>query len=84
MKVIKFYADWCGPCRTYAPTFSEWAEENPDIETVEVDVQDGWEGAREYGISAIPATVVISDDEPIVKLGVLTKEQLNDISNGIL
>ena len=30
IKVVKFYADWCGPCRIYAKTFDKVTEELKD------------------------------------------------------
>ncbi len=29
--VLNFWANWCGPCRTEIPAFSEFADENPDV-----------------------------------------------------
>ena len=38
MKVIKFYADWCGPCKTYAPVFDKVVKElNVEYENINVD-----------------------------------------------
>ena len=30
-QVIKFYADWCGPCKIYGPTFDRVKQDLQDI-----------------------------------------------------
>ena len=40
-RVIKFYANWCGPCKRYGPIFEEVKKEykdNNNIEFYEVNV----------------------------------------------
>ena len=31
MKVLDFYADWCGPCKMFSPVVEAVANENEDI-----------------------------------------------------
>ena len=84
MKIVKISAKWCPPCKVYAPTFKRFAEENPNVFTVEVDVdEDKWRVAQMFGVKQIPTTVFIKDDGTYEKEpGVLTIESLNNRLNG--
>jgi len=57
--VIKFYADWCGPCHRYAPTFGAVAaDNNGDIKFVEIDVDDNPNVSKLF-VRSIPTTVYV-------------------------
>lgn len=77
-KVIKFYADWCGPCRVYAKTFDKVSEElKEEVEFVNVNVEKDTTGlAGQYKVTSIPMTVIIKDGVENVKSGRLSEEQL--------
>ena len=62
MKVIKFYADWCGPCKTYASVFDKVVKElNVEYENINVD-KDTTGLAAKYKVRSIPLTVFINED----------------------
>lgn len=69
-KVIKFYANWCGPCKIYAKTFDKVKEQYSDqleIEEVNVDTADK-ALIDKYKVSGIPLTVFEIDDKPVHKV----------------
>lgn len=68
-KIIKFWADWCGPCKVYAPKFKEATKDLQDVEVIECNVDENPYLAQKYGIRGIPATLFIVGEE--VK-GILT------------
>jgi thioredoxin-like negative regulator of GroEL len=80
-KVIKFYADWCGPCRVYAKTFDKVSEElKEDVEFVNVNVEKDTTGlAAQYKVASIPMTVIIKDGVENIKSGRLNEEQLKSL-----
>jgi len=62
-QVIKFYADWCGPCKVYAPTFDRVKQDLQDIiEFKEVNIENDPDNlSGEYKVKGIPLTVLVED-----------------------
>ena len=76
--VIKFYADWCGPCKMLSKTIESIKEEIP-FEVEEIDADRNAEMAKKYNIRGLP-TMVIVDGETEVKrhVGNMTADQVKD------
>lgn len=82
--IVEFYADWCSPCKTYAPILEHVANENPNIKIVKVDVDNNSTLATKYGAYSIPRTVVFKDGElQTSATGILTEDQLNSLVDEI-
>lgn len=57
---LKFYADWCGPCQTYAPIVDSVFFSRPDISLRSINVDQDPMTAFEYQVSTIPTIVFLS------------------------
>lgn len=77
-KVLKFYADWCGPCKMYAPIFESVKDAVEGVEFKEVNIDEDTEGlAAEYKVRSIPTTVILKEGEkPEILLGVVAESIL--------
>ena len=75
-KVYRFTADWCAPCRMYAPIFSEVTNTIPGLTVHVVDVEDNPTLAQKYNIRSIPATVVENNGVSKTLTGMLSREEL--------
>lgn len=78
LKLLDFYADWCGPCKIMAPIFDEIESEyEGKVEFKKVDVEAESETASKYGIMSIPTFVILRDDKEIDrKTGAMPKEMI--------
>ena len=57
-----FYADWCGPCRRFAPVLATFANQHRDTLTVvKVNVDKNRELAGKYGVAGVPAILLFRD-----------------------
>ncbi len=65
VKVIKFSASWCGPCRMLAPIFDQVRSEISGVSFTDVDVDASKDLASQYSISSVP-TVIIEKDGVVV------------------
>lgn len=61
MKIIDFYADWCGPCKVMKPTLDSVNEKGYTVEKVNVD--ENRELAAQYGIRNIPTLIFVDENE---------------------
>lgn len=59
--IVDFWAEWCGPCKMFAPTFEEVSDEHDDIVFAKVDTEDQQELAMQFGIRSIPTLMVFRD-----------------------
>lgn len=60
MKILKFYADWCGPCKMLSQTIEKYYTGDVEIESVDIDKDQ--ESAIKFGIRGVPTCVLIDDN----------------------
>ena len=78
--LIDFWADWCGPCRMFAPTFEKVSEEYPEIKFAKVNTEEERELAAAFGIQSIPTLAIFRDNIMLYKQpGALPEHSLIDI-----
>lgn len=59
--LIDFWADWCGPCKTFGPVFEKVSENHPDIVFAKVDTEAEQEIAGQFGIRSIPTLAIFRE-----------------------
>jgi thioredoxin 1 len=61
MVIIDFWAEWCGPCKGFAPVYEKAAEAHPDVVFAKVDTDAQPELAGSFGIRSIPTLIVFRE-----------------------
>lgn len=67
--VADFFAAWCGPCRAFAPVFSQAGDaakkQNLPVSFVKIDVDNCPRVAEQYGVRGVP-TIILFDKGQVV------------------
>ncbi|OFW66803.1 MAG: thioredoxin [Actinobacteria bacterium RBG_16_68_21] len=78
--LVDFWAQWCGPCRMFAPTFEAASTANPDIVFGKVDTEAQPELAEFFSVRSIPTLMVFRDNVVLYsQAGALPGNMLDDL-----
>ena len=78
--IIDFWAEWCGPCKSFAPTFETASENHNDVVFAKVNTEEQQELAQACNIRSIPTLMIFREQILLYsQAGALPPAQLEDI-----
>ena len=80
MVLVDFWADWCGPCKMFAPVYETVSADHPDVVFAKVDTEAQQELAAYFNIRSIPTLMIFRDQIGIFSQpGALPEPALRDL-----
>lgn len=68
--VVKYYADWCGSCRLFAPKFKRLSSDArfEGIQFLDVNAEDSPQARKKAGVTTLPFFAVFKSGELVESL----------------
>lgn len=80
MVIIDFWAPWCGPCRSFAPTYEKVSDKHPDIIFAKVNTEEEEELSSHFQIRSIPTLMIFREQVVLfAQPGMLSESQLEEV-----
>jgi len=78
MKILKFYATWCAPCKALSATIDSIKDEIT-VEIEEIDSDENMDMARKYNVRSLPTMIMVDGDKEIKRqAGLMSADQLRE------
>jgi thioredoxin len=78
--LVDFWAEWCGPCKSFAPVFEASSEKHADITFAKVDTETEQQLSGGLGIQSIPTIMAFRDGVQVFSQpGALPEAALEDL-----
>lgn len=66
--VVDFWAPWCGPCKSFAPTFSQAAAQlEPNAKLIKINTEVEQQIAGKFGIRSIPTLAIFKNGKEVTR-----------------
>jgi thioredoxin-like negative regulator of GroEL len=63
MTLLKFYANYCQPCKTLTKTLQEKFSDNPMVQSAQaIDIEADFKTAAKYRVRSLPTLIVVDTD----------------------
>lgn len=81
VKLVDFWATWCGPCKMIAPVLEDLAVDyEGKVDILKLDVDQNQATAAKFEVMSIPTLIVFKDGQPVDKVvGFQPKENLAQV-----
>ncbi|MDO5559454.1 MAG: thioredoxin [Oscillospiraceae bacterium] len=80
--MIDFYADWCGPCKMFAPVVDEAADEINNAKICKINIDECPELARQFNVTHVPTVVIVNNSSVVsTQTGAISKKQIMQLLN---
>ena len=56
--IVDVYADWCGPCKRFGPTFEKLSNEMTDVVFAKLNADYGYKVLEAYKVKALPTIIL--------------------------
>ncbi len=78
--IVDFWAEWCGPCKSFSPIYDEVSEKHEDIVFGKIDTEAEQELAGHFQIRSIPTLMIFREQVVLFSQpGMLNAAQLEDV-----
>ncbi len=78
--IVDFWAQWCGPCKSFAPTYEKISAEFPDIVFGKVNTEEEQGIAAHFQIRSIPTLMMFREQIIIYsEAGALPEPAFKDV-----
>ncbi len=78
--IIDYWAPWCGPCRSFAPTYEKVSEDFENIVFAKINTEEEQEVAGHFQIRSIPTLMIFREGVIIYsEAGALPEQGLRDL-----
>jgi thioredoxin 1 len=76
MKLLKFYATWCAPCKGLSIVI-DGVKDQLDTIIEDIDIENNIELAQKYGVRTVPTLLLVDDNGEVVKktTGMMNEQQ---------
>ncbi len=78
--VVDFWAEWCGPCKSFSPIYEEVSEKFEDIVFGKVDTEAQQALGAHFQVRSIPTLMILREQVVLFsQAGMLNASQLEEI-----